>query len=102
LARTQVFLAFKKRGDGGVVGIDNFNGYYEISLKRSAGQDPPAKHRIFFLDVDTQQNGFLLNTVFFGAGPDHPCDASGSPSCCTLCNGESRLICGEQHCSTGE
>jgi UDP-glucuronate 4-epimerase len=33
LARTQVFLALKKRGDGGVVGIDNFNSYYEISLK---------------------------------------------------------------------
>jgi UDP-glucuronate 4-epimerase len=47
LARTQVFLALKKRGDGGVVGIDNFNSYYEISLKRSAGQQPLAKHRIF-------------------------------------------------------
>jgi UDP-glucuronate 4-epimerase len=47
LARTQVFLALKKQGDEGVVGIDNFNSYYEISLKRSAGQEPLAKHRIF-------------------------------------------------------
>jgi UDP-glucuronate 4-epimerase len=38
---------FEKRSDGGVVGIDNFNSYYEISLKRSAGQEPLAKHRIF-------------------------------------------------------
>ncbi len=38
---------FEKRGDGGVVGIDNFNSYYEISLKTSAGQQPLAKHRIF-------------------------------------------------------
>jgi hypothetical protein len=56
----------------------------------------------FMIDVDIQQNAFLPNTVFLGAGPDHPCDASGSQSCCTLCNGEYRLICAEQHCSTGE
>jgi hypothetical protein len=72
LARTQLFLALKKRGDGGVVDIDNFNSYYEISLKRSARQEPLAKHRIFVIDVDIQQNAFLLNTVFFGDGPDHP------------------------------
>jgi UDP-glucuronate 4-epimerase len=47
LASTQVFPALKKRGDGGVVGIDNFNSYYDISLKRSAGQEPIAKHRLF-------------------------------------------------------
>jgi nucleoside-diphosphate-sugar epimerase len=38
---------FKKRGDGDVVRIDNLNGYYEISLNRSAAQEPLAKHRIF-------------------------------------------------------
>jgi hypothetical protein len=47
LARTQLFLALKKRGDGGVEGIAHFNSYYEISLKTSAGQEPLAKHRIF-------------------------------------------------------
>ncbi len=56
----------------------------------------------FVIDVDIQQNAVLLNTIFSGAGSDHPCDASGSPSCCTLCNGEYRLICAEQPCSTGE
>jgi hypothetical protein len=33
--------------DGGVGGMDNFNSYYEISLKRSAEQEPLSKHRIF-------------------------------------------------------
>ncbi len=56
----------------------------------------------FVIDVDIQQNAFLLNTDFFRAGPDHPCDESGSSSCCTLCNGEAMLVCEEQHCSTGE
>ncbi|CAN5953500.1 unnamed protein product [Sphagnum jensenii] len=45
--RTQVFLALKKRGAGSVVGTDNFNSYYEISLKTSAGQEPLAKQHIF-------------------------------------------------------
>ncbi|CAK9256838.1 unnamed protein product [Sphagnum jensenii] len=58
---THVSLALKKRGDG-VVGIDNFNSYYEVSLKR-ARQELLAKHGIFVIDADIN-NAFLLKTVF--------------------------------------
>jgi nucleoside-diphosphate-sugar epimerase len=46
VGQNSAFLALKKRGDGAVVAIDNFKSYYEISLKRSAGQEPLAKHHI--------------------------------------------------------
>jgi nucleoside-diphosphate-sugar epimerase len=38
---------FEQTRCGGVVAIDNVNSYNEISLKRSAGQEPLAKNRIF-------------------------------------------------------
>ncbi|RDX71839.1 UDP-glucuronate 4-epimerase 6, partial [Mucuna pruriens] len=43
-------LALKKRGDG-VLGLDNFNHYYDPSLKR-AREQLLAKHRIFIVEGD--------------------------------------------------
>ncbi|XP_057957282.1 UDP-glucuronate 4-epimerase 6 [Malania oleifera] len=43
-------LALKKRGDG-VLGLDNFNSYYDPSLKR-ARQALLAKHQIFIVEAD--------------------------------------------------
>jgi UDP-glucuronate 4-epimerase len=58
---THVSLALKKRGDG-VVGIDNFNSYYEISLKR-ARQEHLAKHGVFVIEADIN-NALLLKSLF--------------------------------------
>nr|XP_016509147.1 PREDICTED: UDP-glucuronate 4-epimerase 6-like [Nicotiana tabacum] len=43
-------LALKKRGDG-VLGLDNFNSYYDPSLKR-ARQNLLSKHQIFIVEGD--------------------------------------------------
>lgn len=47
---SHVSLALKKRGDG-LVGIDNFNDYYEVSLKR-ARQEMLLKQGIFVIEDD--------------------------------------------------
>ncbi|KAI4381087.1 hypothetical protein MLD38_007197 [Melastoma candidum] len=47
---THVSLALKKRGDG-VVGLDNFNNYYDPSLKR-ARQAMLNEHKVFVIDGD--------------------------------------------------
>lgn len=47
---THVSLALKKRGDG-VVGLDNFNNYYDPSLKR-ARKDLLNAHNIFVVEGD--------------------------------------------------
>ncbi|KAL3623849.1 UDP-glucuronate 4-epimerase 1 [Castilleja foliolosa] len=47
---THVSLALKKRGDG-VVGIDNFNSYYDPSLKR-ARKNMLNSHEIFIVEGD--------------------------------------------------
>ncbi|KAK9159901.1 hypothetical protein Syun_006242 [Stephania yunnanensis] len=43
-------LALKKRGDG-VLGLDNFNSYYDVSLKRSR-QSLLNRHRVFIVEAD--------------------------------------------------
>ncbi len=58
---SHVSLALKKRGDG-LVGVDNFNDYYEVSLKR-ARQDMLVKHGIFVVDQDIN-NAALWTTLF--------------------------------------
>jgi UDP-glucuronate 4-epimerase len=58
---THVSLALKKRGDG-VVGLDNFNDYYETSLKR-ARQDVLKKHGVFVVEGDINDE-VLLKTLF--------------------------------------
>lgn len=58
---THVSLALKKRGDG-VVGLDNFNDYYETSLKR-ARQDVLEKHGVFVVEGDINDE-VLLKTLF--------------------------------------
>ena len=58
---SHVSLALKKRGDG-VVGLDNFNTYYEISLKR-ARQDLLEKHGVYVVEGDINDQ-FLLKTLF--------------------------------------
>jgi UDP-glucuronate 4-epimerase len=58
---THVSLALKKRGDG-VLGIDNFNSYYEVSLKR-ARQALLEKQEIFIIEGDIN-NKELLKTLF--------------------------------------
>ncbi|XP_060213505.1 UDP-glucuronate 4-epimerase 6-like [Lycium barbarum] len=50
-------LALKKRGDG-VLGIDNFNSYYDPSLKR-ARQNMLAKHDIFIVEGDINDVSLL-------------------------------------------
>ncbi|KAH0673357.1 hypothetical protein KY284_024444 [Solanum tuberosum] len=54
-------LALKKRGDG-VIGIDNFNSYYDPSLKR-ARQELLAKHEIFIVEGDINDID-LVNKLF--------------------------------------
>ncbi|KAL1358262.1 UDP-glucuronate 4-epimerase 6 [Arachis hypogaea] len=50
-------LALKKRGDG-VLGLDNFNSYYDPSLKR-ARQDLLSKHQIFIVEGDLNDTPLL-------------------------------------------
>nr|XP_004247883.1 UDP-glucuronate 4-epimerase 6 [Solanum lycopersicum] len=50
-------LALKKRGDG-VLGLDNFNSYYDPSLKR-ARQDQLSKHQIFIVEGDINDTELL-------------------------------------------
>lgn len=54
-------LALKKRGDG-VLGLDNFNSYYDPSLKR-ARQTLLSKHQIFIVDGDLN-DAPLLSKLF--------------------------------------
>lgn len=54
-------LALKKRGDG-VLGLDNFNSYYDPSLKR-ARQDMLTKHQIFIVEGDINDSD-LLHKLF--------------------------------------
>lgn len=54
-------LALKKRGDG-VLGLDNFNDYYDPSLKR-ARESLLQKHQIFIVEGDLN-DGPLLTKLF--------------------------------------
>ncbi|MBA0628768.1 hypothetical protein Godav_023428, partial [Gossypium davidsonii] len=54
-------LALKKRGDG-VLGLDNFNNYYDPSLKR-ARQNLLSKHQVFIVEGDLN-DGPLLTKLF--------------------------------------
>jgi UDP-glucuronate 4-epimerase len=54
---SHVSLALKKRGDG-LVGIDNFNDYYEVSLKR-ARQELLTKQGIFVIEDDINDAALL-------------------------------------------
>ncbi|XP_002522810.3 UDP-glucuronate 4-epimerase 6 [Ricinus communis] len=54
-------LALKKRGDG-VLGLDNFNNYYDPSLKR-ARQQLLLKHQVFIVEGDIN-DGQLLAKLF--------------------------------------
>ena len=53
----QCSLALKKRGDG-VLGFDNFNNYYDPSLKR-ARQALLSKHQIFIVEGDLNDEPLL-------------------------------------------
>ncbi|KAK4392673.1 UDP-glucuronate 4-epimerase 1 [Sesamum angolense] len=54
---THVSLALKKRGDG-VVGLDNFNNYYDPALKR-ARRDLLSSHNIFIVEGDVNDARML-------------------------------------------
>ncbi|CAN6447738.1 unnamed protein product [Victoria cruziana] len=54
-------LALKKRGDG-VLGLDNFNDYYDPSLKRSR-QALLAKHGIFVVEADINDAALLAKLL---------------------------------------
>jgi UDP-glucuronate 4-epimerase len=58
---SHVSLALRKRGDG-LVGIDNFNDYYEVSLKR-ARQELLLKQGVFVIEDDIN-NAALLKHLF--------------------------------------
>ncbi|XP_031473081.1 UDP-glucuronate 4-epimerase 1-like [Nymphaea colorata] len=58
---THVSLALKKRGDG-LVGLDNFNDYYDPSLKR-ARETLLNKHGVFVVDGDIN-DAHLLAKLF--------------------------------------
>ncbi|XP_057428828.1 UDP-glucuronate 4-epimerase 6 [Lotus japonicus] len=62
---THCSLALKKRGDG-VLGLDNFNTYYDPSLKR-ARQELLSKHQIHVVDGDI--NDAPLLTKLFDVVP---------------------------------
>lgn len=65
---THCSLALKKRGDG-VVGLDNFNSYYDPSLKR-ARQAMLGRHAIMIVDGDIN-DGPLLTKLFDVAAFTH-------------------------------
>ncbi|KAH9605240.1 hypothetical protein KSS87_003838 [Heliosperma pusillum] len=54
-------LALKKRGDG-VLGLDNFNTYYDPSLKKSR-QNLLSRHEIFIVEADLNDTP-MLNKLF--------------------------------------
>ncbi|KAK9664538.1 hypothetical protein RND81_14G049700 [Saponaria officinalis] len=54
-------LALKKRGDG-VLGFDNFNSYYDPSLKK-ARQNLLSRHEIFIVEADLNDTP-MLNKLF--------------------------------------
>ncbi|KAL6970957.1 UDP-glucuronate 4-epimerase 6 [Sarracenia purpurea var. burkii] len=54
---THCSLSLKKRGDG-VLGLDNFNPYYDPTLKR-ARQNLLSKHQIFVVEGDLNDNVLL-------------------------------------------
>lgn len=56
-----VSTALRQRGDG-VVGLDNFNGYYEKSLKR-AREDLLKSQGVFIVEGDIN-DGVLLTKLF--------------------------------------
>lgn len=58
---THCSLALKKRGDG-VLGLDNFNSYYDPSLKR-ARQKLLSRHQIFIVEADLNDTP-MLNKLF--------------------------------------
>ncbi|CAK9149711.1 unnamed protein product [Ilex paraguariensis] len=58
---THCSLALKKRGDG-VLGLDNFNSYYDPSLKR-ARQNLLQKHEVFIVEGDLN-DAELLTKLF--------------------------------------
>ncbi|KAJ8447247.1 hypothetical protein Cgig2_030478 [Carnegiea gigantea] len=58
---THCSLALKKRGDG-VLGLDNFNSYYDPSLKR-ARQKLLSRHQIFLVEADLNDTP-MLNKLF--------------------------------------
>jgi UDP-glucuronate 4-epimerase len=58
---SHVSLALKKRGDG-VVGLDNFNNYYDPALKR-ARQNLLQRHEIFVIEGDIN-DALLLRELF--------------------------------------
>ncbi|ERN14513.1 UDP-glucuronate 4-epimerase 1 [Amborella trichopoda] len=60
---THVSLALKKRGDG-VLGLDNFNDYYDPSLKR-ARQSLLARHGIFVAEGDINDGALLSKLLDF-------------------------------------
>ncbi|KAG6483161.1 UDP-glucuronate 4-epimerase 6-like [Zingiber officinale] len=62
---THCSLAMKKRGDG-VVGVDNFNSYYDPSLKR-ARQGLLGRHGVLVLEADI--NDAALLTKLFDVVP---------------------------------
>ncbi|PWA36895.1 nucleotide sugar epimerase [Artemisia annua] len=55
---THCSLALKKRGDG-VLGLDNFNSYYDPSLKR-ARQNMLKQHEIFVVEGDINDSELLI------------------------------------------
>ncbi|XP_057546731.1 UDP-glucuronate 4-epimerase 6-like [Amaranthus tricolor] len=58
---THCSIALKKRGDG-VLGLDNFNTYYDPSLKR-ARQNLLTRHQIFIVEADLNDTP-MLNKLF--------------------------------------
>ncbi|KAG9446069.1 hypothetical protein H6P81_012197 [Aristolochia fimbriata] len=58
---THASLALKKRGDG-VLGLDNFNSYYDPSLKR-ARQELLRRHGVFVVEADIN-DGEVLAKLF--------------------------------------
>ncbi|KAK9725803.1 hypothetical protein RND81_05G170300 [Saponaria officinalis] len=58
---THCSLALKKRGDG-VLGLDNFNSYYDPSLKK-ARQNLLSRHQIFIVEADLNDSP-ILNKLF--------------------------------------
>lgn len=65
---THCSLALKKRGDG-VVGLDNFNSYYDPSLKRDR-QSMLGRHGVLVVDGDIN-DGPLLSKLFDVAAFTH-------------------------------
>ncbi|KAK9275271.1 hypothetical protein L1049_022533 [Liquidambar formosana] len=88
---THVSLALRKRGDG-VVGLDNFNNYYDPSLKK-ARKSLLNTHGIFIVEGDSQRRASLSEALRRrGLHPRHAPRCTGRCTACKSANPQPSIV----------